>query len=87
MNMNGSQPNLVDTVIPPDFLTKIYLGRCAFDYQPGCTTPGAQITDFNVWDRALTQQEATDWTSCKSNQKGNLVNWETGTVFRMNFSP
>ena len=80
MAMNGPQPNLISTVIPPDFLTKVYLGRCAFDYKPGCTTPGGLITDFNIWNRALTEQEAVDWTSCKSNQKGNILNWDKGTI-------
>ena len=81
MNMNASQPNLVDTVIPRDFLTKLYVGRCAFDFKGGCTTPGGLFTDLNVWDRALSVEEATQWTSCKSNLKGNLVNWETGELF------
>ena len=49
MNMNASQPNLVDTAIPPDFLTKVHIGRCAYDYKPDCTTPGALLTDFNIW--------------------------------------
>ena len=78
MNINASQPNLVDTVIPPDFLTKFHLGRCAFSYKGGCTTPGGQLTDLNIWDRALSMEDVIAWTSCRSFQKGNLVNWETG---------
>ena len=78
MNINGPQKHLVKTVIPPDFLTKFHVGRCAFDYKPGCTTAGGLITDVNVWSRALSEQEMNDWTSCKNFEKGDLVNWETG---------
>ena len=76
MNMNGTEPNLENVVIPPDFLTKVYIGRCAFSYQKGCTTPGGLFTDFNVWDRFLTEQEAVDWTACRSGAKGNVLAWE-----------
>ena len=81
MNMNGSQPNLVDTVIPPDFLTKLHVGRCALDFKEGCTTPGALFTDVNVWSRALEKEEAVKWTSCRSDMKGDLLNWETGWCY------
>ena len=57
MNVDFSDPALSDVVIPPDFLTKTYVGRCATDVQPGCSAPGATFTDFNVWSRALTEKE------------------------------
>ena len=76
MNMNRSEPNLVNTKIPPNFLTKVHIGRCAFGYKGGCTTPGGLFTDFNVWDRAFSEEEAIEWTACRSNEKGNILNWE-----------
>ncbi len=54
-----------DVSIPKDFLSKVYLARCPYDFIMGCSPPEGEITDFNVWDRALTEQEAKDWTSCK----------------------
>ena len=77
MNINRSEPNLKDTVIPPDFLTKVHMGRCSYDFG-GCSTPGALFSDLNIWSRALDEQEAIDWTSCKSSEKGDLVDWNTG---------
>ena len=78
MNINQSAPALNDNVIPPDFLTKLYVGRCSYDHRGGCTTRGAQFSDVNVWSRALAEQEAINWTSCQSFEKGDLVDWSTG---------
>lgn len=58
-------PELVNLTIPEDFLSKIYILRCAYNYTPDCSSPKAKLTDFNVWDRALTRDEALDWTSCR----------------------
>ena len=62
--------NLKDTVINPDTLSRVWLGRCdklsSHDYNDGdCTTPGAMYTDFNVWLGELSEQELIDWTSCQ----------------------
>ncbi len=65
MNINFSDEGLTDVVIPPDFLSKTYLGRCSFDYKVACSSPEGQIADFNVWDRPLTEEEAKDWTTCR----------------------
>ncbi len=29
------------------------------------SNPEAEYTDFNVWDRAFTKEEAEDWTACR----------------------
>ncbi len=74
-NINNHKANLVNLTIPEDFLSKIYLARCAFNYSTACTSPKAKIGDFNIWDRALTLQETLDWTTCRVWAKGNIVNW------------
>ncbi len=51
--------------IPEDFLSKIYLGRCGYDYNYACASPEGRIADFNVWDRFLSTEQLMDWTSCK----------------------
>ena len=61
---------------PSNMLSKIYLGRCALDYKGSCTAPEGQISDFNMWDRALTLSEMEQFTTCKKMIKGNLVNWD-----------
>ena len=43
------------------------MARCSYNYTVACSAPEGKITDFNVWDRALTLQEAMDWTSCRQN--------------------
>ena len=30
-----------------------------------CTAPGGMATDFNIWDRAMDDNELVDWTKCK----------------------
>jgi hypothetical protein len=39
--------------------------RCPNNFQLDCTTPGGEITDFNIWDRAFTEDELTKWTTCQ----------------------
>ncbi len=56
---------MTEVEIPENFLSKIYIARCAFDYKFTCSTPEGQISDFNIWKRALTQEEAEDWTTCR----------------------
>ncbi len=52
--------------IPEDFLTKVYLGRCSYDYKFACSSPESQYTDFNVWDRFLSTEDLVKWTTCQS---------------------
>ncbi len=63
--LNINFPPLPDVNIPPNFLSKIYLARCSFNYTAACSAPEGKITDFNVWDKALSLQEAKDWTTCR----------------------
>ena len=34
------------------------------------------ITDINIWDRALTREEADQWSSCNF-EEGNYLKWST----------
>ena len=63
-------PNIIDDslrnlVFPENFLSLIYLGRCNYNFSGSCASHGAQITDFNIWDRALSEQEMSQWTKCQ----------------------
>ena len=64
-NINSVMPGLKDVQIPPDILTKTYLGRCSFDFKKTCSAPEAEFADFNVWDRGLSVMEMVRWTSCQ----------------------
>ena len=68
MNFNYPDPGLTEVVIPSDFLSKVYLARCSFNYSNSCSGPEGQISDFNIWDRALSQKEAEDWTTCRKDK-------------------
>lgn len=65
MNLNNVDLSVKDVQIPGDFLSKVYLARCSFDYKGTCSSPEGQISDFNVWDRALKLSELEDWTTCR----------------------
>ncbi len=63
--MNGVYDYLKNVDIPFDLLQKIYIQRCEFNYTYNCSSPEGMFTDFNVWDHALSQKEAEDWTLCR----------------------
>ncbi len=65
LNVNYADDGLSQMAIPDDMLTHVYLGRCSHNYSNHCSLLGGQISDFNVWDRALSEEEAKDWTSCR----------------------
>lgn len=65
MNINYADPAMTGVVFPPNFLSKVYIGRCSFDFKQTCSTPEGQLTDFNMWDRALSLKEMEDWTTCQ----------------------
>ena len=50
--------------IPEDFLEHINLGACSYDSE-SCISPEGEISDFNVWDRFLDDEEVVQWTTCK----------------------
>ena len=49
------------------------MGQCSYDYKGGCSAAGASFTDFNMWDRALTEQEQIDWTTCANMQQVTML--------------
>lgn len=65
MNIDYPNPNLEDVEIREDFLSKIYIARCSFDYKFTCSGPEGQVADFNMWKRPLTAREMIDFTTCK----------------------
>ena len=63
-NINHSDKDLTDLEIPSYFLDIIHIGRSTiegaklhFDY--------GNITDVNIWNRALTLDEMLGWTNCR----------------------
>ncbi|TRY70496.1 hypothetical protein TCAL_02367 [Tigriopus californicus] len=76
LNINFEDTNLKNFTIPSDFLNKTHIGRCSFDFQGGCSNPAGLLSDFNIWNKALSEKDAQDWTTCRSFAKGNVVNWE-----------
>lgn len=51
-----------DVDIPKDFINHTTIGT----HNSGNTmAPGGEYSDFNIWDRALTNEEAVNWTNCK----------------------
>ena len=55
--------------IPKGFLDKIIIGPCklnatSYGTKP-CVRHKAMVTDFNVWDRALSEDELVNWTNCR----------------------
>ena len=67
---------LTNLTFPKDILSKIYLGQCAFDYKGSCSGPEGQISDFNMWSKALNEAEMKEFTNCDRMLKGDLVNWD-----------
>ena len=66
LNINYIDDNLKDLKkVPVEFLLQVYLMRCANDYEKECNNFGAEMTDFNMWSRSLSDQELFDWTSCE----------------------
>ena len=65
LNMRDPDPEFTEVEIPTDFLSKVYVGRCNFDYKATCSGPGSEFADLNIFGRALTEQEAQDWTTCR----------------------
>ena len=67
--VNYVDENLSDLKIPKDLLLKASLMSCGYvpveDQLEDCTAPGGMATDFNIWDRAMGDEELIDWTTCK----------------------
>ncbi len=46
-------------------IVKAHILHCPTDVDVDCNTPGAKMTDFNMWSGALTERQIADWTGCK----------------------
>ena len=68
-NIDYVDENLSALQVSTEFLLKVSLASCGHapvEEQPvDCTAPGALMTDFNIWDRAMGDIELIHWTSCQ----------------------
>ena len=62
-NINFVDERLRNVMLPTDFLDMIYVGRC-WDNEI-CSLHNGQITDVNIWNRALSLDEILGWTDCR----------------------
>ena len=77
LRIDYNHEELTQLQFPDDLLSHVYIGRCAFDFKGSCTGPEGQLTDFNMWKRALALDEMRDFTTCGEMIKGDLVNWDS----------
>ena len=63
-NIDMVDERLRNLEIPENFLDHIYVGRCA-DPEKVCSVHAGDITDVNIWNRALSLQEMIEWTNCQ----------------------
>ena len=38
------------------------------------------MTDVNIWDRILSEQELSDWMFCRTETGGNVVTWQSAQL-------
>ena len=38
------------------------------------------LTDVNIWDRILSEQELSDWMFCRTETGGNVVSWQSAQL-------
>ncbi len=65
LSINRADPEMTEVEFPDDFLSKVFVGRCSYDFNNGCSSPEGRITDFNIWDRFLSTEQLIEWTTCK----------------------
>ena len=65
LNMRDPDPTFTKVQIPGDFLSKVFIGMCNFEYKKTCSGPRSEFADLNIFGRELTQDEAQDWTTCR----------------------
>ena len=53
--------------------------RLMNDRDPTSPMSGA-ITNLDMWDRELSQNDIIDWSTCNSSSFGNIVSWETAVL-------
>lgn len=61
--------------------TNITIGFIDPRLHPGGSFVG-NVTQFNVWNRILTEEEVKDVAFCKSNVQGNSISWEDDWIFQ-----
>ena len=62
-NINFVDERLRNVMLPLDFLDMIYVGRCWDDEI--YSLHNGEITDVNIWNRALSLDEILGWTDCR----------------------
>ena len=72
--VNGNLLRSIDTVL--DLGERVDISLMNDHQDPSWPLSGA-VTNFNVWDRILTEQEMKEVSKCESILRGNLVNWDT----------
>ena len=63
-NIDFVDERLKNVKVPSNFLDIIYVGRCA-DNSSDCSLHSGDITDVNIWNRALSMEEMIGWTNCR----------------------
>ena len=64
LNVNNVDPNLENLELHINDLSTVYLGRCDYESDKGCTNPEAKFSDYNAWLGELSTQEIIHWTTC-----------------------
>ncbi len=52
-------------IVPDDWLKNVYVGMCPLGGTYSCSRHSGEVTDFNIWSRAMSKEEMLAWTSCK----------------------
>ena len=63
-NINKVDFNIKNAKVSQTFLDSLYVGRCA-DEQKSCSQHFGDITDVNMWNKALTENDMKMWTNCR----------------------
>ena len=64
LNINFVDKNLAELKVPKELLLRVFLMRC-ISGRTDCNNPGSMVTDFNMWDRSLGDDELIKWTTCR----------------------
>ena len=62
-NINHVDERLKNVTVPENLLDLIYAGRCPKNTSY-CSVHSGEITDVNVWNRAMDLEEMLAWTNC-----------------------
>ena len=64
LNINFVDKNVAELKVPKDLLLRVFLLGCVED-RINCNNPGSMVTDFNMWNRSLGDDELIKWTTCR----------------------